>query len=950
MKRGVWLFLVLTVFCISSVFAQDSFSISGSVYNSTDKKPLLGANVLIKSKILGGNFKGTVSDDKGNFSFSGLAPGRYTLIFSFVGFISDTLKTFIKDADVKLPLLYLKEDVALLKEFEVQSVQSRMEIKGDTVEHKADAYKTNPDASAEDLVKKMPGVTSEGNVVKVNGEEVKKVLVDGKPFFSDDPTATLRNLPADIVDNVQMFDFQSEQSQFTGFRDGNEERTINLNTRKGMNVGQFGKIYAGYGPDNKYNAGLTISSFNGAQRISIIGMTNNVNQQNFNIADIMSMMSNSSSQGGGRPSRRGGGDFRIGQQNGITNTDALGLNYNDNWGKKVKVSASYFYNKTNNTDSSDITRDYFTDDALRYNETGNTNTINYNHRFNGKFEYVIDSLNKLTLTPVFTYQENNKESFENGVNSLPLTGEMVNETGSRTKAVNKGYNFSNDALLQHKFRKKGRTISLNINTQVSNRKGDGSYYASSLYSDTTNTDSIVDRQYTTLSNSKTLGGNLSYTEPMGSKMQWLITYRPSVKESVAEKNTTDVDSAGFYTIADSLLSNTYKNTVLSHRGGLSWGLNTAAINFNIGSDIEYAVLDGNQSFPYILNTRRTFRNVLPSAMFNFKYGKNLNLNAQYRSSSRMPDVSQLQNVADVSNPLFVKTGNPYLRQSFENRLTIRLSKRLPEKEKHFMLFLMANKTDAYITNATTILNNDSTVMGVHIGKGAQITMPVNLNNYYNMRLFGVYGFPLSKIKSNLNLNAGYNLTQTPGLINNMQNLALNNAFNAGLYLSSNISEKLDFSVSYNGSCNLLKNTLQSQSDNTYFTHTASLKANAIVFNNFVLNSDISQSYYTGLSDTYNQSFTLWNAYIGYKIQKKQNLEIKVSVYDILNQNTSISRNITELYTEDTRTNVLTRYALLTLTYTFKNFKNGATGPQEFKPPKGFPPLGNMPPPPPPPSQ
>ncbi|OQA02294.1 MAG: hypothetical protein BWY70_00061 [Bacteroidetes bacterium ADurb.Bin408] len=626
------------------------------------------------------------------------------------------------------------------------------------------------------------------------------------------------------------------------------------------------------------------------------------------------------------------------------------MNYNDNWGRKIKVSASYFYNKTNNADSTVTQRDYFTSNTLRYNEVKNVATVNYNHRLNGKFEYIIDSLNKITLTPQFTFQDNSRESFEDGINTLPFSGEVINRTSNKIKSANNGFNFSNDALIQHKFRKKGRTISLNINTQASDRKGNGSYYTSSLYNDTSTTDSIVDRHYTTTSNSLSLGGNLSYTEPMGDKMQWLISYRPTVKESSSDKETMDIDSAGFYTVYDSVLSNVYNNSVLSHRGGLAWGLNLSAINLNIGSDIEYAVLDGNQTFPYILDTRRVFRNILPSAMFNYKYGKTLNLNVQYRSSSRMPEVSQLQNVADVSNPLFVKTGNPFLRQSFENRLTLRLTKRIPEKETHFMIFLMANKTDDYITNATTILNTDTTVMGVNLGKGAQLAIPINLDNYYNARLFGVCGFPLRKIKSNLNLNAGYNFTQTPALINGVNNLAVNNAINAGAYLSSNISEKLDFSISYNGSCNLLKNSIQSQSDNTYFTHTAALKANAIVLNNFVINTDISQKYYMGLSDTYNQSFTLWNAYIGYKIQKKQNLEIKVSVYDILNQNTSISRNITELYREDTRTNVLTRYALLTLTYTFKNFKNGATGPQEFKPPKGFSPPGSMPLPPPPPSQ
>ncbi len=941
----LFLFFISHINCING---QNTYKVSGTIINNKDKLPLPGANIILKSKSLGNSLPGTVSDTEGQFEFKNLSPARYKIVISYIGFMSDSSFIIVKDTDIKLKPIMLKEDLELLKEFEVKSVQTRVEIKGDTLEHKADAYKTHPDASAEDLIKKLPGVTTEGNTVKVDGEEVKKVLVDGKPFFSDDPTATLRNLPAEIVDNIQMFDFQSEQSQFTGFRDGNEEKTINLNTKKGMNIGQFGKVYMAYGPDDKYNAGFTLNSFNSSQRISIIGMSNNINQQNFNISDIMSVMSNSSEQGGGRTDRgRGRGsasDFFSSQQGGITNTNALGLNYNDRWGKKIKVSASYFFNQTKNNNESSISRNYFTQNNLQYNENSSSTTDNLNHKLNMKLEYVIDSLNKIILTPRLTFQKNNKKSTLKGINTVPDYNELISETENNSTSENTGINFYNDLLYQHKFKKKGRTVSLNINTQINNRNGNGSNYSESIYSDTLAQNAPIDRTYLSESKSTILGANLTYTEPLWANTQLMFTYRPTYKINDADIITNAADSSTNYVLMDTLLSNVFKNTYMSHRGGISYGLNTSKANLTLGADIEQAVLYGTQTFPAQLNVKKLFNKILPSAYYNYKFSKTFNLYTNFRSSTREPGISQLQNLVDMSNPIFVKTGNPQLKQSFENRFSFRLTKRIPEKESHFMVFVMARQTNDYISNATYFLTQDTSIQNVIINKGSQLTIPVNLDKYYNIRSFGVLGIPLSKIKSNLNLNAAYTFTQTPALINSSINYSRNNSINAGFYLSSNISPYFDFSISYNGGYNMVNNTLQTQSNNTYFNHSASVKVNTIFFKKLVLNTDISQKYYTGLTESYNQSFTLWNAFVGYKFAKNQSFELKVSVNDILNQNTSISHSITETYTEDSRTETLNRYALLTLTYTFRNFKNGVRGPEEFKIPKGMPPPGSLPPP------
>ncbi len=931
-------------FCVPAFFILFSFSkmysqtyqLQGIVKDSTTKESLIGATV----KITGTKIYYEITDTNGHFSATILAD-NYTISVHQMGYDSSKINIAI-NSDKNI-ILSLKENIKFLKTITVESQQLRVEQKGDTTQFNANAFKTNPDATAEDLVKKFPGVTSDGTTIKVNGEEVKKVLVDGKPFFGDDPTAALKNLPADIVDKVQVFDKSSDQAQFTGFKDGDEQKAMNILTKSRKNVGQFGKVYGGYGTDNKYNSGLSFNSFNGKRRLSVIGMSNNINQQNFNISDIMSVMSNSGQRlgpGSGPPT------FLSGQQNGIATTNAVGVNYSDSWGKKINVSGNYFFNETDNTNESSIARNYFTENKLIYDQSSISKTKNTNHKINFKLEYAIDSLNTITVTPRLTFQKNNSNSDLTGYNHLPESALLLGQTDNKTSALNTGYNFQNDFLLQHKFRKRGRTISLNINTEINNRDGEGSYYSSSTYGDSLVNSTILDQKYESSNRGITWGSTLSYTEPIGKNGQVMITYRPSYTENNADKITKNNTGGGEYLQVDTALSNRYNNTYTTQRGGINYRFNKLKTNLTVGVDMQEAVLSGNQTFPTDFKLNRSFTNILPTALFNYKVSRGKNLNISYRTSTKSPSVSQLQNVIDISNPLMVKSGNAALKQTFENNLTMRLALGNPDKAKHIFIFLMANQTNNYISNATYLINSDTSFQGYTLKRGSQLIMPVNLNNYYSFRTFGVYSFPLKFIKSNFNVNGGYTYSHTPALINDAINYSGNNAINGGIYLSSNISQSLDFSVAYNGSYNLVKNTLQIQSNNTYFNHTATLKVNYILLKKIVFSTEVNQMYYTGLTQSYNQNFVLWNAYVGYKFLKDKSLEAKVSVYDILNQNRSISRSVTEAYMEDSKTNALKRYSMFTLTYTFKNFKNGSTAPEQISFPKGMPPPGTLPPPPP----
>lgn len=942
--------------CLQALTAYtQTYSISGAITDGST--PLEGVTVQLTPVYDTNTRKGYSTDTAGRFIFTDIAPGQYTLSTSYVGFQPQSRQIDLLDKDLYTGTWALVPASGTLQTVTIKDQQVRARQLGDTTEFNADAYKTHPDATAEDLVRKMPGVSIESNTIKVNGEEVKQVFVDGKPFFGEDPSASLRNLPAEIVEKVQMFDNRSDQAKFTGFDDGNSQKTINLSTRKGKNTGQFGKIYAGYGTDSRYNIGGNLNIFDGTRRISVIAQSNNINQQNFSIADVMSVMSNSGNQQIGPPpmgGRTGGssntsggnvgfgpGGLLVGQQSGITQTNAVGINYSDNWGSKINVSGSYFYNATDNTNESELTRHYFSDTSLVYDQHSNIKTQNTNHRVNMKIEYKPNESDAVIFTPKLSYQKNNSTTDLSG-NTLQGTG-LLNNTSNNQSAQNEGYNFSGNILLQHKFPRQGRTISLNIGSQIGGRNGDGNYYSQSQYG-TDTTDISQDQHYNLNSNSHAWSAALNYTEPIGRQGQIQISYNPSYTSGSSDKETFTRDPlTDAYTVKDTTLSNQYDNRYTTQQGGVSYRLSTGKINFSIGSDLQYAQLDGDLKYPVSGSVHHHFTSVLPNAMLQYRLAKSRNLRLMYRSSANAPAVTQLQNVADVSNPLKITTGNPELSQTEEHNLMLHFGNTNIATSKNFFAFINGNYTRNYIGNANYIALTDTVIHAIRLNKGSQLSIPVNMNGYYSARAFAVYSFPVSLIKSNLNLNAGVNYTHTPTLINDQKSYTHNTALSGGWYLSSNISSNLDFSLSYNGSYNIARNSANTASNSNYFSHNTTFRINAIVLKGITLSSDITNTLYDGLGSDYDQSFYIWNAAIGYKFLKDRSLEVKISGNDLLRQNSSLNRTVSELYREDSRTKVLQQYFLLTLTYTLRNFKNG-TQPSLPELPKGFPPPGHMPPP------
>ena len=877
---------------------------------------------------------GVETNDKGEFSFNDVPRGRYLIRITGIGYTQTYSNLFFiggKQPEAELGVLLMSASDKVLKEVAIKGKQDLITQKTDTVEFKADSYKTHPDASAEDLVTKMPGVTSSNGTVTVNGEQVKQVLVDGKPFFGDDPTMALKNLPAEVVDKIQVFDKLSDQAQFTGFDDGNTTKTLNITTKVNKSNGEFGKFYAGYGPapensnNDVYIAGGNLNIFNNDRRISILGLSNNINQQNFSTQDLLGVMGGS---GGGRGGSGGASSsFLVGNQNGITTTNALGLNYSDVWWKNTKITGSIFYNQSDNYTYEGLTRNYFSTHnvGMGYNEYDTLKNNNYNQRYNVKIEYQMDSANSFVFWPKLNTQYNNSPSLVDANTFLQNIGNE-NTTHNNTSAINFGYDLSSTLLWRHKLKKKGRTFSIGLTTDLNNAGGNGSNRSTTRYP--LQNDSLITNQLSNNpSSGYSLAPNLIYTEPVSNFGQIQLSYNPSITVSDLNKETVNViNTINGTTFIDSALSNKYQSTFAVNKAGVGFRYNKNRLMIMSGINVQTATLFGEEQYPVNFSALKTFNNLLPQATLNYKFKSGNNLRIIYRASTNTPSIGQLQSVVNNTNPLMVSTGNPNLLQDYEHTLTVRFGKTggRGNVKSGILFYGFANYANNYIGNATYMPTKDTLIGKDYLlKKGSQLTAPVNIDGYWNSRSLVTYAIPLPKIKCNLSVNAGVNYAETPGLINGIENKATTIGYTGGAGLSSNISENLDFNLVYSATQSNVSNTLQPSLNGNYFTGTTTFKLNYILKSRLVFNTSVSQLVLTGLAQGYNQNFVVWNAYVAYKFLKNKTLEARLGANDILNQTQNISRSVTETYIQDTRINVLQRYLMLTITYNIRNFKGFA---------------------------
>jgi|SRR6476661_1941582 len=935
MRQSLLFFLVLFA---TVARAQAPTSVSGRVADGKDQSPLIGANVILIH--LPDSVKtGAAADADGAFRFDNVAAGRYLLDISFVGYRTQTQPVTVAGTPVQLGTVVMQAGGVQLKGVTVVGQAAQSVQRGDTTQFNARAFKTNPDANASDLIQKMPGVTvgADGKV-QAQGENVQQVLVDGKPFFGSDPDATLKNLPAEVIDKIEVFDQRSEQSRFSGFDDGNTTKTINIVTKPAYRKGTFGRVVAGAGPE-RYRASGNINNFDGERRMSLLAQSNNVNEQNFGTEDLLGVVGNSNQGGGGRGGQRGGGgggprgggggpggggggasDFLVNQSGGITRTNALGVNYSNTWNKKTEATASYFFNRADNSLASTTRRQYADEARTVYNQDANSSSLNTNHRVNLRLDHKLDSANSILFRPRFSYQLNDGASDLTG---QTLRADVAQSSIASTYRSNyKGLSSNNDLLFRHRFAKPGRTISLGLGGSYNQKDGTNNLTTLNTAAGASN----LNQRSTLTQDGGSLTGSLAYTEPLSRQDVLQANYNVNYAPNNSDKRTFDYDEAAAdYTNLNRALSNVFENYYLTQSGGLSYRHINPKYQAMVGASVQHAVLSSDAEFPVPGTARFTFVNVLPSAMLTYKFTKQNNLRAFYRTGTNPPSISQLQAVVNNSNPLQLTIGNPTLRQEFQHNFILRYTASNPEKSSNFFALLGGSYTQDPISNRTLVAGSGGAIVtpegsseAVELPAGSQLTQPVNLSEQYTLRSLLTYGRPIKPLKTNVNLNLSANFSQVPGLVNDGLNYARTPSFGAGIVLSSNISERLDFTISSNSTQNFVRNTLQAQLDNNYFAQVSRLRLNWIVGPGISIQTDLTHQAYTGLSAGYNQQYVLWNGSIGKKVFPGQRGEIKLYAFDILGQNQSIQRNVTETYYEDVQTNILQRYLMLMFTYNIRS--------------------------------
>lgn len=908
--------------------------VSGRVVDSLEQGPLIGAHIQLNTP-QDSTIAETAAGEDGVFMFRGVAAGGYRIRVHFLGFESVQKAIRITEGeDYQAGLIRMKPAAITLEEIRVVDKPMPVRIKEDTTEFNAGAFTTQPYADADELIKKLPGVEVEPDgTVKSEGEEIRRVLVDGKEFFGNDPGIAMKNLPADIIDKVQIIDDVNEQSRFTGFDDGDRVRTMNIVTRADKRNGYFGRATANMGNSDRYNAGGNINYFKGDTRLSVIGLSNNVNQQNFSMQDLSGAMGG----GGGRGGRgRGGGggdrgmrnnDFFVGNNQGNTVTNSVGINYTDNWSDKLSVRGSYFYNGTNNDVDQLTNREYIIagdDNQLNFQDYESVSK-NYNHRVNLRMEYEIDSMNSVSFRPNISFQDFNRSN--STFSQTMLAGNQpVNSSDGNYTSDNNSYRFDGGLTYRHRFRKDGRTVSLDINGSSDRNEAVANNYAFNEYFEEGGDARMdtIDQLSNNLSDGWGFTSRLAYTEPLGASSRMQVNYSLRNTHSNADRDTYDyLLATGQYDQLNRDLTNRFRNDYLYHSGGLAYQFRKEKIGYELGLDYQRASLQNQRTFPDVLETSRTFTALLPEAQITYDFSDSRNLRFRYRTRTNAPSLNQLQDVIDNSNPLNLRDGNPDLVQEFNHNFSVRYRSFNRETSRNFFAFLSADFSSNKVVNSTFIARRDTTIRGdITLGAGGQYTRPENVDGYYAVRSFAGFGIPVEKLQLNLNFNTGLNYSRDIGLQNFIKTHTNNFGIYQGISVYSNINENIDYGLSTRINYNIIRNSLRPELNYNYYSQTVTANAGFIFWKGLRIRSDVNYNFNQGLSAGYDRQFMIWNAAVGYRLLKQRNAEITLSAFDLLNKNTNIIRNISEQYVEDVQTNILGRYFLLGFTYNLRKFGLG----------------------------
>ncbi|HNU36858.1 MAG TPA: TonB-dependent receptor [Macellibacteroides fermentans] len=911
MKLGKILLVLIVVLFTLPAMAQTGVTVTGRIVERGNNLPVEQATVRLltgKDSTLVG---GVVSSANGNFTLKNIKAGSYLLHVTFVGFepTYQPLQITGKVNPVKIGNIELTDGAIQLGEAVVVGKANEVVVRNDTVEYNADSYKVTEGSVLEDLLKKMPGVeiASDGKVT-VNGKEIKKIMIDGKEFFSDDPKVASKNLPAKMVDKVQVLDKKSDMAMMTGFDDGNEETVINLTVKPGMKQGWFGNAFAGYGSEKRYEGNAMVNRFINNDQFTFMGGLNNTNNMGF--SDLASTMF-AGMGGGGR-----GGFGRFGSGNGITSSGNAGLNFSKEFNKKMTLGGNARYSHSDNdAESISKTQNIFQNDSSSYyNESNISRTKSDNVGLNLRMEWKPDTLTSIIFTPDMSYSRNN--TFENvDFETLDDTQNRVNKGISEYRSNGEGVNLSGRLEFSRKLNNAGRVFSASLSGGLEDTYNTGINYSNTEYFQSSNPPEVIDQKFRYDNTGFNYRAYVSWVEPIGRNNFIQATYSFSQRNQESLKNSYILGEDGAYSVLDTAYSQSYKNHFINQRASLSFKAQREKYNYTIGLNVDPSY---TKSINFVgdinLNElKRSVVNLSPMAQFNYIFNKQTNLRINYSGQTSQPSMTQLQPVADVSDPLVTVIGNPDLNPRYTNNLFLRFQKFIPEKQTAFMVF----------ANGSYVINDIVSYTTYQGTSGKRLTTYKNVDGNYNGNLRAIINTPLKNKKFSVNSMTMLSYSNNKGFINSDENTSKSFTVmeRAGIDFRSNVA---DFGLNGNIRYNNVTNSFQAQNNRRTYNYGAGATTTLYLPLNFKVESDINFSTNSGYSAGYEQEEWLWNASASKTFLKNNQGTIRFKVYDILQQRSNISRNVTASSITDSQYNTLNSYFMVHFIYRFSIFKGGAT--------------------------
>ena len=914
MKSGKCLLMLLMILFSPMAFAQQSgVNVTGSVVEQGSDTPIEQATVRLLNVKDSAMVRGVVSARNGSFTLKNVKKGSYLLHITFIGYdpLYQPLQITGKKNPVNVGKLELSDGAIELGEAVVIGKAPEVTVRNDTVEYNADSYKVTEGSVLEDLLKKMPGVEvdSEGKIT-VNGKEVKKVMVDGKEFFSDDPKVASKNLPAKMIDKLQVLDKKSDMAQMTGFDDGEEETVINLTVKPGMKQGWFGNAYGGYGSKDRYEGNAMVNRFVNNDQITFMGGTNNTNNMGF--SDLASTMFSGMGGGGGR---RGG----FGAGSGITSSGNAGLNFSKEFKPdKLTLGGNTRYSHSDNDARSKSDRqNILPGDSSSYdNSEAMSRTKSDNFGVDFRLEWKPDTMTQLIFRPSFSLSHSMNDNFSDAT-TLDNERDTVNTNKSSNYSESNGYNLNASIDFSRKLNNKGRVFSATLSGGNSDSYSDGMNRSDIVYFNQTDAlkNSIIDQRSRYDNKGFNYRAYVSWVEPIGHNNFIQATYSISQRKQEALKNVYNQDADGIYNVLDSAYNQSYRNNFISQRASLSFKSQRAKFNYTIGLNLDpsYSSSENFGGDTTLSKITRKVVNLSPMAQFNYMFDKRTNLRIMYNGRTSQPSMTQLQPVADISDPTNITIGNPDLNPRYTNNVFIRFQQFTPEKQRAFMI----------MANGSYIINDIVSYTSYNQETGVKTTTYKNVNGNYSGNVRMMLNTPLKNKKFSINSMTMASFANSNGYINEEKNT------NRNLILSERggidfRSSYLDLGVNGNIRYNATSNSLQKENNQNTFNYGAGGYTTIYLPLNFKIESDVNWSTNSGYGDGFKQNEVLWNASASKSFLKNNQGTLRFKIYDILQQRSNISRSVTASYIQDSEYNTLGSYFMVHFIYRFSIFKGGAS--------------------------